>query len=211
LLPELLPIWSQGDAQPIIAFKARWDRQKGILVLAECMEEILEHCRFIFDTWPEPKDGSDHFEAWKVLTSLRDRYPLRLALNVPRTTSPEESVALYTVADFLLMPSVYEPCGLAQMECQRFGCIPIVRRTGGLADTVTDLSSRTTGANGIVFETMTRAGLMIAVRRAVAAHSDSQVMDALLATALVQDNEWRTRVEAYEALYASAIPSKTGG
>ncbi|MEK6304254.1 MAG: glycogen/starch synthase [Acidobacteriota bacterium] len=212
LLPTLLPIWSQEQEVPVIAFKARWDRQKGILLLAECMEEVLEHARFIFDTWPEPRDGhADHFDVWKVLTSLRDRYPLRFALNVPRTTSPEESVALYTAADFLIMPSVYEPCGLAQMECQRFGCIPIVRRTGGLADTVTDLTAGVSKANGIVFDTMTRAGLMTAVKRAVTAHSDSRVMKSLLANALGQDNEWNTRMEAYESLYESAKRVEPGG
>jgi starch synthase len=211
LLSQLLPIWSYGQGQPVIAFKARWDRQKGILLLAKCMEGILEHARFIFDTWPEPREGSaEHFEAWRKLTALRYKYPLRLALNATRTTSPEESVALYTVTDFLVMPSVYEPCGLAQMECQRFGCIPIVRRTGGLSDTVTDLSMRSEGANGIVFDTMTRQGLMGAIRRAVEAYKDPEVMNSLIANTLRQKNEWHHRIEAYESLYESAIRNRVG-
>jgi starch synthase len=205
LLPQLLPMWSRDSGGPVIAFKARWDRQKGILLLAESMEEILEHARFVFDTWPEPRDATaDHFAAWNALRSLRDRYPMRLALNVPGTTSPEESAALYTAADFFIMPSVYEPCGLAQMECQRYGCVPIVRATGGLADTVTDVRANASRANGIVFNTMTAAGLTSAVTRAVAAYSDRQVMRSLAANTLVQANDWSTRVDDYESLYDGA-------
>jgi starch synthase len=211
-LRTLLPSWFSESHDPVLIFKARWDRQKGIELIAQCMEEILEHARFVFDTWGEPKDASGpHYEIWLALTSLRDRYPLRLAINVPGTTSPEESAALYTAGDFLLMPSVYEPCGLAQMECQRYGCVPIVRRTGGLADTVSDHRTQSDTSNGFLFNTMTREGLLSAVRRAVQAHAVPQMMQSLIANAMRQQNEWHHRMAEYEALYNAAKPGATVG
>jgi starch synthase len=210
-LADILPIWAEDPTGPIVAFKARWDHQKGILLLAEGMSEILESTRVIFDTWPEPVAGGDHFAAWRTLASLRDRYPLRLALNVPRTTSPVESAALYTAADFLIMPSVYEPCGLAQMECQRYGCIPIVRRTGGLADTVSDVNAGTGKANGIVFDTLLKEAVVASVKRAIAVHADPVIRKSLITNALMQHNEWDTRMDAYESLYQSVIPGSLAG
>ncbi len=107
----------------------------------------------------------------------------------------QENALLYKVADFFVMPSVYEPCGLAQMECQRYGCIPIVRKTGGLADTVTDT------VNGFVFEEYNDAALLGAFRRAVAAFRDSSAMSALIRAALRQQNGWDSRIDKYEAVY----------
>lgn len=205
ILASLLPNWSPDSHEPIIAFKARWDRQKGIELLAANMEEILEQTRFVFDTWGEPKgSGASYYKIWEDLAALRNKYPTRFAINVPGTTSAQDSAALYTLADFLIMPSIYEPCGLAQMECQRFGCIPIVRTTGGLADTVIDLASDAAGANGIVFNTMTRSGLLAAVKRAVEAHANPQNLALLISNVLQQKNEWQNRVAEYEALYVAA-------
>jgi starch synthase len=196
VLSRVLPNSSATASEPVIAFKARWDRQKGIGLVSSCVESILEQARFIFDTWGEPRDVSaPYYETWQELQALSHKYPMHFAINVPGTTSPIESAALYTAADFLLMASVYEPCGLAQMECQRYGCVPIVRSTGGLADTVTHLS------NGVVFHTMTSTGLLRGIGDAVDAYADDQMMARLIGETLRQRNEWHHRVGKYVSLY----------
>jgi starch synthase len=205
-LAEILPDWAGKTREPVIAFKARWDRQKGIELLTDCMEEILESARFVFDTWGEPKGGEGiYLETWNTLRALSEKYPLRLAVNAPGTASMKDSGNLYTLADFLVMPSVYEPCGLAQMECQRFGCVPIARKTGGLADTVEDPAGGAEGPNGFLFDALTRRELLSAVKRAVKTHADSSKMKKLIANALVQKNDWRHRVGEYEKLYRDAL------
>jgi starch synthase len=202
---RLLSNWTISDRDPILTFKARWDRQKGIDLLIRSMEPLLESACCVFDTWGEPKnDQGQNWHRWQRLKQLEEKYPLRLAVNVPGTTSPAESAALYSLGDMLLMPSVYEPCGLAQMECQRFGCIPIVRRTGGLADTVQDFLTGTNDANGFVFNTMTKAGLLSAVNRAVTAFHDKKNWHGLICNALAQKNDWDDRVSNYESLYMNA-------
>ncbi len=203
---EILPEWNVPTGDPIIGFKGRWDHQKGIELVIQNMETILESACFVFDTWGEPKNGkAPHWGLWQELKRLEARYPLRLAVNVPGTTSPTESAVLYTLADFLLMPSVYEPCGLAQMECQRYGCVPIVRRTGGLADTVQDVSNGPAVANGIAFNTMTASGLLSAVRRAVATYRDETGIKSVIGNTLRQKNGWETRVTEYTNLYATTL------
>ena len=105
------------------------------------------------------------------------------------------------------MPSVYEPCGLAQMECQRYGCVPIVRRTGGLADTVQDLAVGAANANGLVFNTMTDSGLASAVTRAVQMFRDQGCIQSVIGNTLRQKNDWDTRVTEYMKLYAETLES----
>lgn len=200
---SVLPRWRVPPGDPIIGFKARWDRQKGIELVIRNMEAILESACFVFDTWGEPKNEREsYWDLWLELKRLEAKYPLRLTVNAPGTTSPTESAALYTLADFLLMPSVYEPCGLAQMECQRYGCVPIVRRTGGLADTVHDYSIGAESANGFVFNSMTDAALISAVSRAVAIFRDTEQFKYLIQNTLSQDNDWNTRVTEYVNLYS---------
>jgi starch synthase len=203
---EILPQWSVPAGDPIICFKGRWDHQKGIELMIQSMETILESACFVFDTWGEPKNGkAPHWGLWQELKRLEARYPLRLAVNVPGTTSPTESAVLYTLADFLLMPSVYEPCGLAQMECQRYGCVPIVRRTGGLADTVRDERDDPDAANGVVFNTLTAHGLLEAMARAAAMYRDKSCMKSVIGNTLRQENGWEKRVAEYTNLYAETL------
>jgi glycogen synthase len=185
--------------------------------MPSAISAVLTKARFIFDTWPDPGLGGEYdrgektvrhivsdqyIEVWRKLEEIRARNPLRLMLNAPSTTSPRESAALYAASDFLLMQSAYEPCGLAQMECQRYGCIPIVRRTGGLAETVSEFGQ---SPNGFVFEAFDTDDLVAAMERAIQTFQDKDAMSGLIANALSQHNSWNNRIPEYERLYADAI------
>ena len=107
-------------------------------------------------------------------------------------------------SDFFLMPSKFEPCGLNQMISQRYGTLPIVHRTGGLADTVTSADARTIAegsATGIVFEHFDAAGLEWALEEALRLHADAVAFARVQTAAMRLDHSWNGRLPAYEALY----------
>jgi starch synthase len=199
---ELLPIWRDDDSDPIIAFKSRWVAQSGVQLFANTAEEILEHARIIFNAWGSPDEigGNELIDLWNDLKALHRKYPTRFLFNEESTAGPDRSAYLYQVADFFLRPAIYEPCGSSQMQCQRYGCIPIVRKTGGLADTVHDASTNADG-NGFTFNTLTRMGLMGAIQRAVNTFRNTAAIEKVVANTLQQENDWNTRIDAYERVY----------
>jgi len=193
----------KDDGAPVMSFRARWDEQKGARILAENMREMTEFARCIISTGEVPGTTPELRNAWGTLIELAKARPDRLVLN-PSRLAPVEATALhYTVSDFLLMPSRYEPCGLAQMECQRYGVIPIVRKTGGLADTVSELETgRLPSPNGFLFDDLfTERDMVEATRRAFRAFQDKAYLERIIKNTLRQKNSWDTRIGQYEALY----------
>jgi starch synthase len=111
-------------------------------------------------------------------------------------------------ADAFLMPSLYEPCGLNQMYSQRYGTPPVVRRTGGLADTVEDFDRPGKGT-GFVFDEFSPRALAHALDRLLAARADPDVWRGLVLRGMARDFSWDRRVREYEALYAR-LPAGRG-
>ncbi|SKA05488.1 glycogen synthase [Sediminibacterium ginsengisoli] len=109
---------------------------------------------------------------------------------------------LYAGADFLLMPSRVEPCGLNQMYAMRYGTLPMVRDTGGLRDTVTDMGD---GGFGIRFKHATAADLDHAISRAAAVYSDTVQIDKMRKQMMDADHSWESTVSQYIQLYQSVL------
>jgi starch synthase len=102
------------------------------------------------------------------------------------------------------MPSRYEPCGLNQLYSLRYGTLPVVRKTGGLADTVVDASSQTIAdgtASGFVFEPATTEALVEALLRAIDMYSDRSTWTQLQDTGMAQDLSWEKSASSYLDLY----------
>lgn len=196
--------WDASDDRPLIAFRGRWDRQKGVLLLVEMLEEILEYANLAIVTWGGPGEQPALARAWHRLHELAETHPERLVVNAEGIVDLEQTREHYAAADHVLMPSVYEPCGLIQMECQRCGAVPIVRKTGGLADTVAeDVSLSLPSPNGFVFDRLVPDEMLAAVRRATFAYHDPTRRRALLRNTLIQRNGWSNRIGEYLALYTS--------
>lgn len=106
-------------------------------------------------------------------------------------------------ADVFLMPSFFEPCGLNQMYSLRYGTIPVVRRTGGLADTVKLWDPDTHEGTGFVFDHFTSAGFGWAVNAALDVWQDRAAWSRLQQNAMAEDNSWERQVQKYVALYRS--------
>ncbi len=108
-------------------------------------------------------------------------------------------------SDFFLVPSRFEPCGLTQMYALRYGTPPIVRRTGGLADTVVDVNANPATGNGFVFDAATGLALGDALVRAAALWRTPEAYVALQKRGMAQDFSWTTAAGHYQALYADVV------
>ena len=185
----------EGDA-PLVGMICRLHAQKGLDLVAEAIDAILDlPVRMVVLGM-----GDAHCE--NLLADVAARRPGQFAL---RARFDEEMAhRIEAGADFFLMPSAYEPCGLNQMYSMRYGTIPIVRATGGLADTVTDAAGdRDDGvANGFTFSDYSARALVGCVRRAVALYRDDPERTlALRRNGMRADLSWRSRAGEYITLY----------
>ncbi len=144
--------------------------------------------------------GEKDFE--QQLQELALLYPDKMAL----TIGYDEGLAhaIEAGADIFLMPSRFEPCGLNQMYSQRYGTIPIVRKTGGLADTVIDAIPETIAqstATGVVFNEASAGSLMEAIKRTMLLYTNREAWDNMQVDAMKKDFSWQRSAEQYLELY----------
>ena len=138
--------------------------------------------------------GEARYEA--ALRELAEALPDRVAVETNFTDEREHR--LLAGADILLMPSLYEPCGLTQMRAQRYGALPVGRRVGGLADTILDQET------GFLFDDYTPAALELAVRRALALYEERDAWERHMRDAMARDFGWSCSVTRYLDLYQRA-------
>jgi starch synthase len=163
--------------------------QKGIDIAAAALPVLLEGgARFVI-----LGDGDPAYV--RLLLRSSHASPDRVSV----FTRFDEALAhrIYAGADYFLMPSRYEPCGLGQMIAQRYGTPPVARRTGGLIDTVTDRKT------GFLFDEPTPDALVGAVRRASAIWR-VKGWNALRRRCMLLDRSWARSAEQYEAVYLAA-------
>jgi starch synthase len=181
---------AQQERVPLFAMAARLVTQKGIALMIENSAVLSLPAQFVFIG-----AGEERFE--QALTALAARYPDRIAVNTNFTDRLEH--LLMAGADFLLMPCQYEPCGLTQMRSQRYGAIPVVRRVGGLADTVDD------GVTGFVFEPYHAQALLGAALRGLDCYANATEWHRLQKNAMSRDFSWERSVERYLEVYRLAL------
>ena len=181
---------------PLFGLIGRLVEQKGIDLILECLPEMVTmDMQFVL-----LGSGDKNFE--KELKKLAQLYPDKISI----TIGYDESLAhlIEAGADIFLMPSRFEPCGLNQMYSQRYGTIPIVRKTGGLADTVTDALPETLAnntASGIVFNEASSGSLLEAIKRAMILYSSADTWKKMQINAMKKDFSWQRSAEQYLALY----------
>ena len=113
---------------------------------------------------------------------------------------------LVSGADVIAVPSRFEPCGLTQMYGLRYGTVPIVRRVGGLADTVTDdAGPEDNGSTGFVFDAATPSALLRCVLRAVEVRQDQQRWQRMMLRGMTQSLSWAGPARAYMGLYQDLL------
>ncbi len=185
---------------PLFGIVSRLVWQKGIDLLADAMDDLAALGVQVVILGTGARD-LEH----RVREAAR-RYPEQVAVHfgydIPRSHRVQAG------SDFFLMPSRYEPCGLSQLYALRYGTVPIVRRTGGLADSVHDFNTvhrRKGTATGIVYVPNTAQSIVRAVNRAVQLYRDSEALAVIIRTGMDADFSWTRSCEAYERCYAEAI------
>lgn len=179
-----------GHDGPLFAMVSRLAEQKGVDIVIDALPELLREPGSLAVLG----DGAPDYE--RALASAAEAFPGRVAA-VLRFDEPLAR-RLYAGADFFLMPSRYEPCGLGQMIAQRYGTVPIVRHTGGLVDTVED------GATGFAFTDPTPAALLDAVARARSVWRRPG-WDELRRRCMALDWSWTRSAAQYEELYRALV------
>jgi starch synthase len=191
---------------PLIGMVGRLVEQKGIDLLLEILDECLELPLQMVIL------GSGDVRFERKLVDAASRYTDRLSVML----GYDETLAhrIEAGADIFLMPSRFEPCGLNQLYSLRYGTLPLVRRVGGLADTVVDATTeniRLGRANGIVFDTADSASLLQAIRRAIALYHDAKLLNQLRLAGMQQDVSWQRSAQDYLDLYDKILMRAAAG
>lgn len=181
----------------IMAIVGRLSKQKGLDLFYNIADTILNELPIQFIIV-----GEGESEFMSFFHDLETRHPGKVALHLKY--DPVLPVLVYAGADVVLLPSRFEPCGLVQMEAMRMGCIPIVRKTGGLADSVEDYNPDNGTGTGFVFEKFDSSSLMIALIRAFENFRDKDKWMALQERAMEEDFSWKTSAKKYAELFVRA-------
>ena len=180
---------------PVIGIVTRLVKHKGLDLVKCVFEDILKQdVQFAIL-------GSGEYEFEAFFTEMAAKYPEKVALVLG--FKPQLAHRIYAGADIFLMPSLSEPCGLAQMVALRYGTIPIVRKTGGLNDTIQD--SGDGKGNGFTFADYNAHEMQNAVWRAIEGYKDKNGWRVLCERAMNCDNSWKTSANAYIRLYKEII------
>lgn len=187
---------------PLIGMVGRLVSQKGIDLVLETLPGIMRRQVQLVLL------GSGEASYEEALRAQAARYAGRLAVRI----GYDERLAhlIEAGADIFLMPSRFEPCGLNQLYSLRYGTVPIVRRVGGLADTVTDATEeniKAGTATGVVFEESRAGALLTAVDRALALRKNARRWHKIVHTGMHQDFSWRHSAAEYLRLYKQALRS----
>ncbi len=188
---------------PLVAVISRLDRQKGIDLIEAIWPQLLERdLQFVLL-------GSGNHQQMDFWRREQERDSQRVAIHL--TFNEGLSRRLYAAADLLLVPSLYEPCGLTQMIALKYGALPVVRRTGGLADTVVDLSENPRQGNGFVFPDSDPGQLLAAIDRGLQLYARRRVWNAVVKRGMQQDFSWENSARQYEEHYRSLVDPPAAG
>ncbi|MGB9615407.1 MAG: glycogen synthase, partial [Fervidobacterium sp.] len=145
--------------------------------------------------------GEEKYE--NMFKKLGESYPEKYSINLKFDVVLAQKI--YAGCDIFLMPSRYEPCGLGQMYSLRYGTIPVVRYTGGLADTVKEYNPLTKEGNGFGFEGFDSAHLLKAVAKAIYYYNSDDDWKTLIRNAMTMDLSWDKSAKEYVKLYQRAV------
>lgn len=186
---------------PMIGVVSRLTDQKGFDLVNYVMEEILQMDVQVVVLGVGQNEYENSFRYFQ------GKYPEKMSANI--CFSNPLSHKIYASSDMILVPSLFEPCGLSQIIAMRYGTLPIVRETGGLKDTVTPYNQYTGEGNGFSFTNYNAHELLFTVQRAVKLYFENkEAWDRLVQNAFNSDFSWKLSARKYKALYRELIPQE---
>ena len=187
---------------PILGVVSRLWHQKGLDLLAAILPNLLREFDFQIAII-----GAGDPELEKAFTQLANRFTAKVGVFI----GYDEALAHLIIAgaDFFIMPSRFEPCGLSQLYAMNYGTPPIVRATGGLADTVEPFRKNTGEGSGFVFEEIGREALLKTIVEALSLYTDSpEDLQKLRANGMREDFSWKKSASAYQHVYQEAVEAR---
>jgi starch synthase len=187
--------------QPLLGMTTRLFERKGIDLVENILDDLMKlGVGFVLQGTGEERH---HY----LLQEMSTKYSQRMGLSIGYTD--EVAHQIIAGADIFLMPSRYEPCGLDQLYCFRYGTVPVVRATGGLDETVQEFNPATGAGTGFKFSGYTPAELLAAVQRALAVYQDRPVWEALMRNNMALDYSWNhAAAPKYVELYRLAVEKR---
>jgi len=183
--------------KPLIGMVSRIAGQKGFDILIKILDDIISlNYNFVLLGFGEE-------QYCEKLKKFGDSYPGQISINIKF----DESLAhrIYAGSDFFLMPSKYEPCGLGQMISLRYGTVPIVFKTGGLADTVVQFNPETLSGNGFLFDSYSAQSLLDTLKYACYVYNREEIFSRLSENCMKYDFSWNNSAREYKNRYEKMI------
>lgn len=183
---------------PVFGMVARMESQKGVDLLSACATTLLRQDVQVV------VQGSGSPAIMESMAAIAREMPEKFVYR----SEFDDALAhrIYGGSDFFLVPSRFEPCGLAQMYAMRYGTVPVVRATGGLRDSVVDCDPELTTGTGFLFDEPTGDGLYSALSRAIAAWQRRPAFSKLVRRVMRGDWSWDRSARRYQTIYESLLP-----
>jgi starch synthase len=196
-LREEMGLADPGRAAPLVGVVSRLADQKGLDLVAAAVPTIVAAGGQLVLLGA----GDERYE--REFTELARAHPRAVAVKIGFNAGLARRI--YAGADCFLMPSRYEPCGLGQLISLRYGTVPIVRRTGGLADTIREWDPTTRAGTGFLFDALTPEDCREAVARAFAVYRQPEAWSRLVRSGMAEDFSWEASAEKYVSCYRKAV------
>ncbi len=186
--------------QPLLGIISRLADQKGFDLVAKVLPELMARDIpvVILGT------GEEKYHRW--LAEEAPKYPGKLGVRIAFDNALAHLIE--AGADMFLMPSRYEPCGLNQLYSLKYGTVPVVRATGGLADTVAPVDPEKGTGTGFLFREYSAQAFIKAINEAVAAFQDKKLWQQIMKNGMTQDWSWTASAKAYVTLYERLVSGK---
>ena len=182
----------------VLAIVSRLSKQKGLDLLKDIMDTILRELPIqLVEIGDGESDLMNYFQ------DLAAKHPGRVSAHLQFDAVLPH--VIYAGADALLMPSRFEPCGLTQMEAMRMGAVPIVRKIGGLADSVEDYDPSHSRGTGFVFDKFDQMSFLIAIVRAYENFRDKKIWKTIQISGMEKDFSWDASAKKYIEVFLSAL------
>jgi len=196
-----LPI---DETIPIIGMNSRITEQKGFSLVEEIFAGLMKrHVQLVVV-------GAGQGAHTQFLTDKMRQFPTQLAFRRGQEAVDELGTLVYAGSDIFLMPSLFEPSGLGQLVSLRYGTIPVVRRTGGLADTIADYNGRNHTGNGFMFDEYTGPALLEAIDRSLNLWEQKDRWWDLMVHSMALSYSWEIPAKKYVRIYKAAIKEHQG-
>ncbi len=182
---------------PLMGVVTRLAEQKGVDLIIYAIEQLVHE-----DVQIVILGSGDYFYENRLM-SLSEQYPDKVSVNIQFNQALARRI--YGSVDMFLMPSLFEPCGLSQLYSLRFGAVPIVRRTGGLGDTITDYDGDYENSTGFLFKNYNNQEFLRAIRRAVEIYYIKDEWNGLIDRGMHSRFSWAKSAEEYIETYKGLV------